>query len=126
MAIIGKQTGPTEKMFDIPMRDVIESRQAGCDKSGNIVASRDSEVWNQVGMLEEEIKSIGRSIDTLCEILESAGVLMLLQKQNDDEDEDDGEEPASRVRLGESLQHLRFSLNHYTELIGIVTKRLGV
>ncbi|MEJ2655585.1 MAG: hypothetical protein P8012_00105 [Desulfobacterales bacterium] len=39
------------------------------DPKDDIVASRDSEVWRQVGMLEEEIGRICNTINELCDSL---------------------------------------------------------
>jgi hypothetical protein len=83
--------------------------------------TRSTEVWNQVGMLEEEIDRIGKSIDALCDSLEAAGVL----EPPPPVDPAD-EEPATDTRLGKTLQDLRRVLRRYRECVCAATARLGV
>jgi hypothetical protein len=82
---------------------------------------RSTEVWNQVGMLEEEIDRIGKSIDALCDSLEAAGVL----EPPPPVDPAD-EEPATDTLLGKTLQDLRRVLGRYRECVCVATSRLGV
>jgi hypothetical protein len=88
------------------------------------VPVRSTEVWNQVGMLEEEIDRIGKSIDALCDSLEAAGVLEPPHAGGREEAVE--EEPPSCVRLGKSLQDLRCVLRRYRECVCVATSRLGV
>jgi hypothetical protein len=85
------------------------------------VPTRSTEVWNQVGMLEEEIDRIGKSINALCDSLEAAGVL----EPPPPVDPAD-EEPATDTRLGKTLQDLRRVLGRYRECVRVATARLGV
>jgi len=90
------------------------------------VPARSTEVWNQVGMLEEEIDRIGKSIDALCDSLEAAGVLEPPHAVGVGRGEVIGEEPPSCVRLGKSLQDMRHVLDRYNECVCVATARLGV
>jgi hypothetical protein len=83
--------------------------------------AQNSEIWNQVGMLEEGIGNLGESIDILYDNLEMAGVL-LPPPPVDPVDE----EPASETRLGKTLQDFRCVLNRYRERLCIMRARLGV
>jgi hypothetical protein len=90
------------------------------------VPVRSTEVWNQVGMLDEEIGRICKSIDALCDLLEAAGVLEPLHEVGVGRGEVIGEEPTSCVRLGKSLQDMRHVLDRYNECVCVATSRLGV
>jgi hypothetical protein len=119
MAIIEQQT----------MRDIVESKQADCANSDNIIGPRNSEIWNQVGMLEEEIVGIGNSIYALCENLEAAGVLKPdMQPEHEKHNPEEAElgEPPSCVRLGCSLQNMRRLLDRHNESVCRLMARLGV
>jgi hypothetical protein len=88
------------------------------------VPVRSTEVWNQVGMLEEEIDRIGNSIDALRDLLEAAGVLEPPHAVGREEAVE--EEPPSCIRLGGVLQNMRHVLDRYNECVCAVMARLGV
>jgi hypothetical protein len=95
------------------------ARGAGVDVEP--VPTRVSEVWSQVGMLEEEIGSIGDAIEELHNSLELAGVLGTDPPVDSREDE-----PPSCVRLGGVLQNMRLALNRHRECVCVLMARLGV
>jgi predicted RNA-binding protein YlqC (UPF0109 family) len=114
-----QKEGPADLERLIPGRvEAIKSDNAETTKA------RNSEVWNQVGMLEEEIGRIGNSIDALRELLEAAGVLEPPTKLGREESVE--EEPPSCTRLGGVLQNMRRVLDLHNECVCVVMARLGV
>jgi hypothetical protein len=90
------------------------------------VPVRNTEVWNQAGMLEEEIGRIGNSIDALRDLLEAAGVLEPPHEVGVGREEAVDEENPSCTRLGGVLQNMRRVLDRHNECVCVVMARLGV
>jgi hypothetical protein len=90
------------------------------------VPVRSTEVWNQLGMFEEEIGRIGNSIDALRDLLEEAGVLEPPHEVGVGRKEAVEEENQSCTRLGVVLQNMRRVLDRHNECVCVVMARLGV
>jgi hypothetical protein len=98
-----------------------EAPSSGSGGATDPKVAQNSEIWNQVGMLEEGIGYLGDSIDALYDNLETAGVL-LPPPPVDPVDE----ELAPETRLGKTLQDFRCALHRYRERLCIMKARLGV